>query len=67
MGESKSEQEREIHVALPGAAACPFEIYGHEIYEISQHSGVFVQKCLAALGHELWLPLLNAYYVSDTF
>lgn len=40
LGESKSEQEREIHVALPGAAACPFEIYGHEIYEISQHSGV---------------------------
>lgn len=58
LGKCKSEHERELHLGLCGTTECPFEIYGHKIYETSQYSGCFVQQLLAALGQEPWLLLL---------
>lgn len=65
LGKCKSEYEREIHLGLCGTTDCPFEIYGHKIYETSQYSGCFVQQCLAASGQEpsrLLLTILAGVY-----
>lgn len=49
LGEFKSEHGKEIHVGWSSTVECPFEIYGHEMYETSHYSAVFVQQRLVAL------------------